>query len=264
MLSQEQNELVTQTGPASAAGAVLRRYWQPALLSEQLDGDRPVSVVRLLGEDLVAFRDPAGRPGLLARRCSHRGADLSFGRPEDGGLRCPFHGWLYDRDGRCLEQPAEPLESRFHHKISHPAYPCLERNGIIFAYLGDGPPPPLPEFDCFLAPDAFTLLLSIQLLLMVVVGGLGSMHGVIYGAIFIGLLPQGIAIMRDKLPPAVSQMPGLEPGIFGLILVLFLIYEPLGIYGRWRKVRQYFEEFPLYRKATYQRQKSYLRTERVR
>jgi branched-chain amino acid transport system permease protein len=116
----------------------------------------------------------------------------------------------------------------------------------------------------YLAPDAFTLLTSIQLLLMVVVGGLGSMHGVFFGAIFIGLLPQGIAIMRDTLPPAVGQLPGLEPGIFGMILVLFLIFEPLGIFGRWRKVRQFFEEFPLYRKATHKRQKTYLRTERVR
>lgn len=116
----------------------------------------------------------------------------------------------------------------------------------------------------YLAPDSFTLLTSIQLLLMVVVGGLGSMHGVVYGAIFIGFLPQVIAIMRDTLPTAIGQIPGLEPGIFGLILVLFLIYEPLGIYGRWVKVRHYFEEFPLYRKATHKRQKSYLRTERLR
>jgi branched-chain amino acid transport system permease protein len=116
----------------------------------------------------------------------------------------------------------------------------------------------------YLAPDAFTLLTSIQLLLMVVVGGLGSMHGVFFGAVFIGLLPQGIAILRDSLPPFVGQMAGLEPGIFGLILVLFLIFEPLGIYGRWRKVRQFLDEFRLYRKATHKRQKSYLRTERIR
>lgn len=116
----------------------------------------------------------------------------------------------------------------------------------------------------YLAPDAFTLLTSIQLLLMVVVGGLGSLHGVIYGAIFIGLLPQAIALMRDGLPEKVAQIPGLEPGIFGLILVLVLLYEPLGIYGRWLKIRSYFEEFPLYRRATHKRQKSYLRTERMR
>ncbi len=115
----------------------------------------------------------------------------------------------------------------------------------------------------YLAPDAFTLITSIQLLLMVVVGGLGSLHGVIYGAIFIGLLPQGIALLRDTVPPAISQIPGLEPAVFGLILILFLIYEPLGIYGRWRKIRLFFEEFPLYRKSTYKRQKSFLRTERL-
>ena len=115
----------------------------------------------------------------------------------------------------------------------------------------------------YLAPDAFTIITSIQLLLMVVVGGLGSLHGVIFGAIFIGLLPQLIAIFRDAAPPAVAQIPGLEPAIFGIILILFLIYEPLGIYGRWLKIRLFFEEFPLYRKATYKRQKSFLKTERL-
>lgn len=116
----------------------------------------------------------------------------------------------------------------------------------------------------YLAPDSFTLLTSIQLLIMVVVGGLGSLHGVIFGAIFIGFLPQAIALARDTLPSAIAQVPGLEPGVFGLILVLFLIYEPLGIHGRWVKIRSYFEQFPLYRKSTHQRQKSYLRTERMR
>ena len=98
---------------------------------------------------------------------------------------------------------------------------------------------------------------------MVVVGGVGSLHGVIFGAIFIGLLPQGIAIFRDWAPPEVGQIPGLEPAIFGLILIVFLIYEPLGIYGRWMKIRLFFEEFPLYRTATHKRQKSFLRTERL-
>ena len=116
----------------------------------------------------------------------------------------------------------------------------------------------------YLAPDSFTLLISIQLLIMVVVGGLGSLHGVIYGAVFICFLPQILAIMRDFLPTAIARIPGLEPGIFGLILVLFLIYEPHGIYGRWLKIRHYFEQFPLYRKAAHKRQKSYLRTERLR
>ena len=116
----------------------------------------------------------------------------------------------------------------------------------------------------YLAPDAFSIQTSIQLLLLVVVGGMGSIHGVVYGAVFVGFLPQLIAFGRDVLPPMISQIPGLEPGIFGLILVLFLIFEPEGLYGRWVKIRLFFDEFPLYRKATYKRQKSYLRTDRLR
>ena len=116
----------------------------------------------------------------------------------------------------------------------------------------------------FLAPDAFNVLLSIQLLLLVVVGGLGSLHGAIYGAIFVGALPQFIAIGRDFLPPNIASQPGLEPGLFGLILVLFIMFEPLGIYGRWLKIKLYFDLFPLYKRATFKRQKSYTKSERNR
>ncbi len=115
----------------------------------------------------------------------------------------------------------------------------------------------------YLAPDAFTVQTSIQLLLLVVVGGLGSLHGVVFGAIFVGYLPQVIALARDVLPSTVGQIPGLELGIFGLILALFLVFEPLGLYGRWLKIRSWLSLFPLYRKATHKRQKAYLRTERV-
>ncbi len=114
-----------------------------------------------------------------------------------------------------------------------------------------------------LSPEAFTVQTSIQLLLLVVVGGLGSLHGVIFGALFVGFLPQAIALARDVLPAAAGQIPGLELGVFGAILVLVLIFEPQGVYGRWLKIRAWFDEFPLYRKATHKRQKSYLRTERV-
>lgn len=102
MLTAEKNRLITETGPGTRCGALMRCYWQPAALVEELDGPRPVKRLRLLGEDLVLFRDPLGRYGLLHRRCAHRGADLSFGRCADGGLRCPFHGWLYDATGACL------------------------------------------------------------------------------------------------------------------------------------------------------------------
>ncbi len=116
----------------------------------------------------------------------------------------------------------------------------------------------------YLAPDAFNFLLSIQLLMMVVVGGLGTIHGAIFGAIFVGLLPQGIAIAKDYLPPVIGEFPGLEPGLFGILLVLFIIFEPQGLYGRWMKFKLFFEMFPLYRKATFKRQKTYLKTERVK
>ena len=111
MLCAEQNRLITETGPLTPCGALMRRYWQPAALVEELAEPRPVKRVRLLGEDLVLFRDPAGRYGLLHRHCAHRGADLAFARWEDGGLRCPFHGWLYDSTGACLQQPTEPAGS---------------------------------------------------------------------------------------------------------------------------------------------------------
>ena len=115
----------------------------------------------------------------------------------------------------------------------------------------------------FLTPDAFNFLLSIQLLMMVVVGGLGTVHGAIFGAIFVGLLPQAIAIAKDYLPPSIGEFPGLEPGLFGIIMVLFIIFEPMGLYGRWLKFKLYLQMFPLYRKATFKRQKTYLKTERV-
>ena len=152
MISQEQNDLITRTGPGRPAGEVLRRYWMPAALSDELHGERPVVPVTLLGERLVLFRDASGRPGLIARHCPHRGADLAFGRCEDGGLRCPFHGWLLDRTGRCLEQPGEPAGSGPDPRIRTTSYPVVEKNGILFAYLGPGDPPGFLALDCFRAP----------------------------------------------------------------------------------------------------------------
>ncbi len=153
MISQELNDTITRTGPGTDAGAVLRRYWQPAALSDELEGPRPLVPVTLLGERLVLFRDNEGKLGLIDRHCPHRGADLCHGRLEDNGLRCPFHGWQFDRSGQCREQPGEPEGSRMHESIRTTSYPVEERNGIIFAYLGPGDPPPFPNFDCFRAPD---------------------------------------------------------------------------------------------------------------
>ena len=152
MVSADENRLLTESGPGTPGGDVLRRYWQPAALTEELDSDRPVVPVRLLGEDLVLFRDDQGRLGMIGRQCPHRGVDLSYGRVEDGGLRCPFHGWLFDVTGACLETPAEPPTSTFHTRVCQVHYPVTECNGIVWAFLGEGDPPELPGLDCFVAP----------------------------------------------------------------------------------------------------------------
>src|SRR5690625_1269749 len=160
MTTAEQNEFMTRVGADKPAGQLLRRYWQPVALAEELDPKRPVKAVRLLGQDLVLFRDENGELGLLDRDCPHRGADLSYGRLEDGGLRCPFYGWLFNVKGECLETPAEPAQSNFRKSVHQGAYPVVERSGIIFAYMGEGEAPAFPEFDCFVAPDRHTFALK--------------------------------------------------------------------------------------------------------
>jgi len=152
MTSAKENERLTNSAPGTPIGEVLRRSWQPAALTDELGGPRPVIPVRMLGEDFVLFRDEQGRLGLIGRHCAHRGADLCYGRLEDGGLRCPFHGWLYDVNGQCLQQPAEPEGSTAYRRLRHRAHPCVEHNGVVFAYLGPGDPPAFPAFDCFAAP----------------------------------------------------------------------------------------------------------------
>jgi nitrite reductase/ring-hydroxylating ferredoxin subunit len=156
MISQQQNDLMTRVGPGTAAGTLLRRYWQPVALAEELAGPRPLKAVKLMGQELVLFRDENGQLGLLDRDCPHRGADLAFGRLEHGGLRCPFHGWLFDVKGTCLETPAEPAGSKLCTRIKQSAYPVVEKSGVVFAYLGEGEPPAFPEFDCFVAPESHT------------------------------------------------------------------------------------------------------------
>lgn len=152
----DRNELMTRVGPGTPAGSLLRRYWQPVALAEELEGKRPAKAVQVLGQRFVLFCDDKGRYGLLDRDCPHRGADLSFGRLEDGGLRCLFHGWLFDVNGNCLQVPSEPEGSTFCKRIRQKAYPVVARSGILFAYLGEGEAPALPAFDCFVAPDAYT------------------------------------------------------------------------------------------------------------
>ena len=162
MLSREENDLLTRVGPGTAGGDLLRRYWQPAALAEELPAGGPPLPVRLFSEDLFLFRDDQGRPGLLGIHCSHRGADLSYGRVEDGGLRCIYHGWLYDVHGRCREQPGEPAGSTFHERIRHPAYPCREVGGLILAYMGPGEAPLIPNYEFLMARDDYQFVTKVH------------------------------------------------------------------------------------------------------
>jgi phenylpropionate dioxygenase-like ring-hydroxylating dioxygenase large terminal subunit len=155
VISAEQNALMTRIGPGTPAGKLLRNYWQPVALIDEMQGTRPVKAVRLLGEDLVLYRAGQGF-SLVQRQCPHRGADLAYGRIEDDGLRCSFHGWKFGAHGTCVETPAEPEGSRLFEHVKTVAYPVAEKSGILFAYLGAGEPPAFPHFDCFVAPDAYT------------------------------------------------------------------------------------------------------------
>lgn len=154
MLRQQQNETVTQTGAGTPMGNLFRRHWLPALLAEELPAnDCPPVRVKLLSERLVAFRDSLGRYGLIDEFCAHRGVSLWFGRNEDCGLRCPYHGWKFDVAGQCIDVPSEPAESGFARKIKLKSYPLVERGGILWAYLGPAEhTPPLPEWEFAMVP----------------------------------------------------------------------------------------------------------------
>jgi phenylpropionate dioxygenase-like ring-hydroxylating dioxygenase large terminal subunit len=154
MLKKEQNELITRTGPGTPMGDVLRRYWVPAVLSREVpEPDCPPAKVKLLGENLIAFRDTKGRVGIVDERCPHRTASLWLGRNEASGIRCVFHGWKFDADGNCLDMPNEPPHLQFKDKVHLRAYPTVEMGDIVWAYMG--PPekmPPPPKFDMTQVP----------------------------------------------------------------------------------------------------------------
>ncbi len=164
MLSKEDNDLVTRVGPGTPMGNLMRHYWVPAMLSSELpapDCD-PVRVM-LLGEKLIAFRDSRGQVGLLQNHCPHRGASLFFGRNEESGLRCVYHGWKFAPDGTCVDMPNEPAESDFRTKVKAAAYPARERGGILWAYLGPrDEPPALPDLEPNMLADDQVVLTAIQ------------------------------------------------------------------------------------------------------
>src|SRR5690348_12739327 len=154
MLNSANNERITRSGRGTPMGEAMRRYWIPALLSSEVAIDCAPVRLMLLGEQLIAFRDSAGKIGLLAQHCPHRGASLFFGRNEESGLRCVYHGWKFDVNGQCVDMPNEPAESDFKHKIRATAYPVEERGGILWAYLGPAEHQPgLPEFEWTHVPE---------------------------------------------------------------------------------------------------------------
>ena len=153
-MTNEQNQLLAQTGPGTPMGELFRRYWIPALLAEELpEADCPPVRVKLLSERLIAFRDSEGKLGLIDEFCAHRGVSLWFGRNEECGLRCPYHGWKFDVAGQCVDVPSEPEVSGYAKKIKLKSYPLVERGGVLWTYMG--PPedqPPLPEFEFATVP----------------------------------------------------------------------------------------------------------------
>ena len=154
MLKKEQNDLVTQTSRGTPMGELFRRYWLPALLAEELpEPDCAPVRLELLSEKLIAFRDSSGKLGAIDEFCAHRGVSLWFGRNEENGIRCPYHGWKYDVTGQCVDVPSEPAESGYCERIKLQGYPLVERGGVLWIYMG--PPelqPPLPEWEFATVP----------------------------------------------------------------------------------------------------------------
>ena len=156
MADMDRIETLIRTGPGTIMGNYLRRYWVPALLETELPRPRCAPVrVKLMGEELVGFRDENDRIALVQEWCPHRGASLFFGRNEGDGLRCSFHGWMYDVSGQCIDMPSEPEQSRFKERIKVTSYPCEVRGGVIWAYMGPQElRPPLPELEWSLLPES--------------------------------------------------------------------------------------------------------------
>ena len=181
MLSEELNHLLTRVGPGTRMGDLLRRYWVPVLLAEEVaEPDGPPVRVRIMGEDLIAFRDSAGVVGLVGDKCPHRGAPMFFGRNEECGLRCVYHGWKFDAAGNCVDMPSEPPESPFKTKVNIKAYPTWEGGGAVWAYLGPrGEMPPYPQFEWLRAPSTHQRLsktLENANFLQALEGGIDTAH----------------------------------------------------------------------------------------
>jgi 5,5'-dehydrodivanillate O-demethylase oxygenase subunit len=152
-LTAEENERLSRVGPGTPMGQLLRRYWHPIAAVQELSEENPTRFVRILGEDLVLWKDKSGRVGLIQDHCVHRGASLLYGRVEERGIACAYHGWLYDTRGNCLETPAEPADSKFCLTVKATAYPVQTFIGLYWAYLGPDPAPVIPPYDLWVRKD---------------------------------------------------------------------------------------------------------------
>ena len=243
MLTRDENELITRVGPGTLMGNLLREFWIPAMLSSEVpapDSD-PVRVL-LLGERLIAFRDSRGTVGLIQNHCPHRGASLFFGRNEESGLRCVYHGWKFDVDGNCVDMPNEPAESDFKGKVRAEAYPTRERGGLVWTYMGPRTtPPPLPDMEGNMLPNstanAFTQAGN---WLQILEGDLDTIHAGLlhYGSIRVEDQPLGTFSeyqIRDRT--ARFEMLDTEAG------VTYGAFRPAGPNERYWRIAQYYFPF---------------------
>jgi phenylpropionate dioxygenase-like ring-hydroxylating dioxygenase large terminal subunit len=201
MLTKEDNELLTRVGPGTPMGNLMRQYWMPSMMSSELPSpDCPPVRIRILGENLIAFRTTSGNVGVVANACPHRGASLFFGRNEEEGLRCVYHGWKFDVTGACVDMPSEPAESNFKNKVKVTAYPTRERGGLVWIYMGPREvPPELPSLEANMLPEGqYTLgAYSSEC------NWLQSLEGD-YDTIHLGFLHQG-SIRPEELTPGTME-----------------------------------------------------------
>lgn len=219
MITSEENDQLTQVGKGTLMGNLLRQYWHPIASSSQLEQE-PVLEIDLLGEELVLFSDRSGRLGLLGRNCAHRQTSLGFAMPEENGVRCAYHGWVWDVDGKCLEQPSEPEGSTYFERVTTVAYRVQELGGLVFAYLGTGAPPHLPRYNVLVWDDVYreTNGTTVPCNWLQVLENLldpahiENLHGRYFGYVLDRTDPQEAGFFRSRIAP--KPMKGMDFDLF--------------------------------------------------